>query len=406
MERTGHSHQTACQHHKGQPNPPPRRHRRQDPQRDTGGPPSQNRQHQARSSGPPGEGTPKTRRHTPRWDEEKKEPATQPEREGMGGQGPQGPGQGQPATNTTKPKQDTKKKHTLATQPRRAGHSRDPGPARTPTPHTAARKGGRQAGRAHKHTPPQSTPNQEVQETTRDGRTSTHTPQHPPKEWRGAAKTQTPARTPTPHTGTGNGGVQAERARNHARPISPTTKGGLQAKTQAQPRTPQTPAGKRGTTPQTVPEHTTQDPSQDWRGYRNPHPTATRTQTQAPHNSRKPSVQSPGTEAARAMQLTRPNKIRSPGVRLHPKACAAVGLEAERATPKRLRTLVPRTCMHALGTGYGRKSGEPLAFRQKEGTCTSTGSHPPGETSTSGRQPRPPGVARGRFVGGQQSGLA
>ena len=57
------------------------------------------------------------------------------------------------------------------------------------------------------------------------------------------------------------------------------------------------------------------------------------------------------------MQVTRPNEIRRPGVRLHPKACAALGLEAERATPKHLGTLVPRTCMHALGTGYGRKSG-------------------------------------------------
>ena len=48
------------------------------------------------------------------------------------------------------------------------------------------------------------------------------------------------------------------------------------------------------------------------------------------------------------MQVTRPNEIRRPGVRLHPKACAALGLEAERATPKGLGTLVPRTCMHAL----------------------------------------------------------
>ena len=55
------------------------------------------------------------------------------------------------------------------------------------------------------------------------------------------------------------------------------------------------------------------------------------------------------------MQVTRPNEIRRPGVRLHPKACAALGLEAERATPKRLGTLVPRTCMHALGTEYARK---------------------------------------------------
>ena len=63
------------------------------------------------------------------------------------------------------------------------------------------------------------------------------------------------------------------------------------------------------------------DPSQDCRGYRQ-----TKTQTQAPNNSRKPIVHSPGTEAARAMQVSRPNKIRRPGVRLHPKACAALGL--------------------------------------------------------------------------------
>ena len=85
------------------------------------------------------------------------------------------------------------------------------------------------------------------------------------------------------------------------------------------------------------------------------------------------------------MQLPRPNEIRRPGVRLHPKACAALGLEAERATPKHLGTLVPRMCMHALGTGYARKSGEPLGFRPKEGTFASAGAHPPGETSTSRR---------------------
>ena len=57
------------------------------------------------------------------------------------------------------------------------------------------------------------------------------------------------------------------------------------------------------------------------------------------------------------MHVTRPNVTQSPGVRLQPKACAALGLEAERATPKHLGTQVPRTCMHALGMGYARKSG-------------------------------------------------
>ena len=126
-------------------------------------------------------------------------------------------------------------------------------------------------------------------------------------------------------------------------------------------------------------------PASEWRlvPLGHPRPTTTQTQTKTPHNSRKPGVHSPGSEAARAMQVTWPNEIQSPGGRLHPKACAALGLEAERATPKRLGTPVPRTCMHALGTGYARKSGEPLGFCPKEGTCASMGEHPPGETSTS-----------------------
>ena len=93
-------------------------------------------------------------------------------------------------------------------------------------------------------------------------------------------------------------------------------------------------------------------------------------------------MHSPGTEAARAMQVTRPNEIRSLGVAMHSKACAALGLEAEGATPKRLGTPVPRSCMHALGTGYARKFGEPLALHPKERACASTVAHPFGETST------------------------
>ena len=90
------------------------------------------------------------------------------------------------------------------------------------------------------------------------------------------------------------------------------------------------------------------------------------------------------------MQVTRPNEIRSPGVRLHLKACAALGHEAERATPKHLVTPVPRTCMHALETGYARKSGDPLG-RDRHVTLAAIS---------------PPGDARGPFVWGNQSGLA
>ena len=77
------------------------------------------------------------------------------------------------------------------------------------------------------------------------------------------------------------------------------------------------------------------------------------------------------------MQVTPPNEIRTPRVRLHPKGCAALKLEAERATPKHLGTPVPRTCMHALGTGYATKSGEPLRFRIKEGTAQARGHNLP-----------------------------
>ena len=106
------------------------------------------------------------------------------------------------------------------------------------------------------------------------------------------------------------------------------------------------------------------------------------------------------------MQVTRPNKIRRPGVRLHPKACAALKLEAERATPKHLGTRVPRTCMHALGTVYARKSGEPLGFRPKEGTCASTGAHLPGMTGSHAGGDQPSRCCPGPFAGGHQSGLA
>ena len=45
--------------------------------------------------------------------------------------------------------------------------------------------------------------------------TSTHPPQHPSQEWRGAAETRAQAPTPTPHTPARSGGAQAERAHKH-----------------------------------------------------------------------------------------------------------------------------------------------------------------------------------------------
>ena len=207
-------------------------------------------------------------------------------------------------------------------------------------PNNPARSGGAQPKPEPKHMHPHRAPVPGVAGWKR----STHKAQHPSQEWRGAAEIRAKTHTPTPRTHARRGWVQGEHTHKHTH--SPTPQPGV--------------AGRS----------------------RNPNPTTTQTQTQAPRNSRKPSVHSPGTEAARAMQVTRPNEIRRPGLRLHPKACAPLGLEAERATPKHLGTPVPRTCMHAFGTGYARKSGEPLGFRPKEGTCTSTGAHPPGMTSS------------------------
>ena len=111
-----------------------------------------------------------------------------------------------------------------------------------------------------KHTPPHRTPSQEGQGTRRDAHTSSDTRQHVSQEWRGAAETRAQAHTPTPHTRAVNGGVQAERAHNHARPKAPAKNGGVQTKAQAQPHTPQTPARNGGGKPQPVPKHTHRRP--------------------------------------------------------------------------------------------------------------------------------------------------
>ena len=201
--------------------------------------------------------------HTP-LKKNKKGASSHAPKKGDGGTGTTRPGGGTASNRHHKAKprhaqKKRRKKHTPTTQPRRAVYSRDPGPARTPTHRTPARKGREQAGRAHKHPPPHSNPNQEVQEGTRDGRTSTHTAQNtPPKERRGAADTPTPARTPTPHTGTGNGAGQAERACNHTRPISrPKPKPNQEHHKQP---------AKEGQHHKPYPNIPAQDPSQDWRG--------------------------------------------------------------------------------------------------------------------------------------------
>ena len=140
---------------------------------------------------PTGKRDTETCRHTQR---KKKEPAAQPERKGVGGQGPQGPGKGHPATDTTKQKKKKRKKNTPTTQPRRAGQSQDPGPARTPTPHSGTGNGGGQGERAQDHTRPRSRPkpkpnHEHHKQPAKEGqhhKPCPNTPtRHPSQDWRG-----------------------------------------------------------------------------------------------------------------------------------------------------------------------------------------------------------------------------
>ena len=107
------------------------------------------------------------------------------------------------------------------------------------------------------------------------------------------------------------------------------------------------------------------------------------------------------------MQATRPNEIRRPGVRLHPKACAALRLEAERATFKRLGIPVPRTCMHVFVNGIHQEVRRTPMVPPKGGDVRKHGGTPSWRDKyVTLAAICLPGVARGRFVGGHQSGLA
>ena len=233
------------------------------------------------------------------------------------------------------------RKHIPTPQPRVAGQSRDPSPAHTPTPHTPARNGRVQAGRAHKHehapTPQRAVagrgcnpgPDTHPRTTTparrcrEPGGMSTQTQTQPntsPRIGRAQPKPQPkhthPHRTPEPEEA---GYRRSAHTTTHAPKPQPRMVG-CRPKPKPNPKHRKPQPGKEGRNHNPYPNTPTQVPSQGWRGYRNPNPNTTRTQTQMPHNNRKPSVHSPGTEAALAMQVIRPNEIRRPAVRLHPKA--------------------------------------------------------------------------------------
>ena len=171
---TAHSHQTARQQHRRWPNPTPRGHRRQDPQRGTGAPPSQNRQHQARNSGPPGKGAPK--QADTHHEKTKKKPAAQPERKETGGETTR-PVTGTPSNRKKKSAKNTPRQPSpegRGTAEIRAQHAR---PHRTPEPETAGGK-----GNAHEttHVPKAGRHQSPTTNTTTAGNRGT-TPQTEPK---------------------------------------------------------------------------------------------------------------------------------------------------------------------------------------------------------------------------------
>ena len=99
---------------------------------------------------PIGERDTETCRYTPK--KKKKEPAAQPERKGMGGQGPQGPGQGHPTNDATKPKKKAQK--TDPDNPAKKGGAQPrPGPStHAHTAHRNRKRRGASGARTRPHT--------------------------------------------------------------------------------------------------------------------------------------------------------------------------------------------------------------------------------------------------------------
>ena len=136
-------------------------------------------------------------------------------------------------------------------------------------PNSPARSGGAQPKPEPKQTHPSRTPHPGEAGYRRSTHTSTHTPQHPSQEWRGAGETRAQTHTPPPHTPARSGGVQGGHAHKHAHPNPPAIIGRAQPKPKPKhthPHHASQPgvAGcKRSAHTGT---HTAQRPSQEWRG--------------------------------------------------------------------------------------------------------------------------------------------
>ena len=88
-------------------------------------------------------------------------------------------------------------------------------------PNTQAWSGGAQPKPEPKHTHPRRTAQPEEAGYKRRAHTNTQTPQHPSQEWRGAPETRAQAHTPTPQSPARRGGVQAGCAHKHTHTLTP-----------------------------------------------------------------------------------------------------------------------------------------------------------------------------------------
>ena len=138
-------------------------------------------------------------------------------------------------------------------------------------PNIPARSGGAQLKPEPEHTHPQRTPQPGVAGYKRSAHTSTHIPQHPSQEWRGAAETGAQAHTPTPHTQARSGGAQPKPEPRHTHPRSTPQPGvaGYGAECAHKPTktpTPQSGVAGRSRNPSPSTHTHIARPSQEWWG--------------------------------------------------------------------------------------------------------------------------------------------
>ena len=198
--KTAHRHQTARQHHQRRPNPAPEGTEDRTPKEAQGDHPVKT-----------GNTKPGTAAHWEKGHRNKQTHTTKKNKRQQPSLKERGWGdRDHKARDRDTQQKKKRKKHTPTTQPRRAGHSRDPGPAHTPTPHARTGNGGGQAGRPRNDTRPISRPNQNPnhehhKQPTLEGQHHKPCPNTPTG---GVNKTHTQPRTGPKHKGRTTVGTQ------------------------------------------------------------------------------------------------------------------------------------------------------------------------------------------------------